>query len=201
MTQHEKAVTEKAVSTDAGPSVHTVAAQARILEVRAMREVIPNFIDSGTKADAQRIIATAMVPPEFVKLVATAIDLAPDLRRETVDPNRVRDLMDYADAYGPVADEFEAMAHFLRHSINVAKSEAGNEALLTYAMAKRLVRRPQMARLVPYVDDMSRVLGARARMARIRANARKQAAGAAEKKDGTHSTQPSPAPLTEPPKP
>ena len=189
-----------ALNTEAGPSAHTAAAQSRILEVRAMREIIPNFIDSGTKSDAQRIISSSAVPPEFIELVAMAIANEPDLRRETVDVNGVRDLMDYADAYGPVADEFEAMAHFLRHSINVARSTAGQEALSTYALAKHLVRRPEMASLVPYVADMSRALGARARMAKIRAAARK-AAGAAEKKDDAHSTAPSPTPLTEPPKP
>jgi hypothetical protein len=201
MSAEKTAVEVKAVSTEAGPSAHTAAAQSRILEVRAMREIIPNFIDSGTKTDAQRIISSSAVPPEFIEIVAAAIGNEPDLRRETVDTNRVRDLMDYAQAYGPVADEFEAMAHFLRHSINVARSTAGNEALSTYALAKHLVRRPAMARLVPYVADMSRALGARARMAKIRAAARKQAAGEAEKKDGTHSTGASPTPLTEPPKP
>jgi len=161
-------------------SVHTAAAQARILELRAMREAIPEFKIPDTKAEARRIVANASVPPEFVELAATAVTLSPDLRRETSAPNRVRDRMDYADAYSPLADEFEASAKFLRHSIRVARGEAGSDALATYALAKHVSRRPEQGELKVHVRDMERALGVRARLARGRA-ARKKAAA---KKDG-----------------
>jgi hypothetical protein len=172
--------TKEAASPPAEPSVHTVAAQARIQELRAMREAIPEFRIPDSKAEARRIVANASVPPEFVELAATAITLSPDLRRETSDPNRVRDRMDYADAYSPLADQFEAAAKFLRHSIRVARGEAGSDALATYALAKHVSRRPEQGELKLQVHDMERALGVRARLARGRA-ARKKAAA---KKDG-----------------
>jgi hypothetical protein len=71
--------------------------------------------------------------------------------------------MDYADAYDPVADELEAMAHFIRHSVRVARNEAGSSALTTYALAKRLAKRPETAALAPHVEDIRIALGTRAR--------------------------------------
>ena len=187
-------------STPAVPaSIHMETAQTRIDEIRAMRTVIPNFTVPGTKADEQRVHATASLPPEFVELAASAIANSGDLRRENTDPNRARDLLDYADAYGPVADELESTAHFLRHSIKVARSEAGSEALATYALAKVLVRRPAMGDLVPRVEDMRRALGVQARLAKGRAARRKAAAAAGEKKDGAVPA-PAPPPVTAPDK-
>jgi len=173
--------TKEAVSPPAEPSVHTTAAQARIQELRAMRDAIPEFRIPDSKTEARRIVANASVPPEFVELAATAITLSPDIRRETSDPNRVRDRMDYADAYSPLADEFEASAKFLRHSIRVARGEAGGDALATYALAKHVARRPEQGELKVHVRDMERALGVRARLAKGRA-ARKKAEAA--KKDG-----------------
>lgn len=187
-------------STPAEPvSIHMEAAQTRVQEIRAMRELIPNFT-SGTKAEEKRVIATASLPPEFVELAATATRTSADLRREATVPNRARNLLEYADAYSPVADELEAAAHILRHSIKVARSEAGSEALATYSLAKSLVRQPSMSDLVPHVEDMRRALGVQARLAKGRAARRKAAAG--EKKDGAAPlpTPPTP-PITAPDKP
>lgn len=191
MTTNQK---DKDISTAAAePSVHTVAAQARIQDVRAMRETIPEFAVPGSKAEATRIVRAASVPPEFVELAITALAHSPDLRRETSNPNRARDRMDYADAYSPLVDELEATAQFLRHSIRVARNEAGSDALATYALAKHLMTRPELGELVEYVADMRRALGVQARLAKGKA-ARRKAAAAAE-----HTGAPaSPAPPAKP---
>jgi hypothetical protein len=81
------------------------------------------------------------------------------VREERVPPAEIRDLVSYADAYSPVADELEALAQFVRHSVTVARNTAGSEALTTYSLAQRLAKMPQHAHLVPYVADMRRALG------------------------------------------
>jgi hypothetical protein len=81
------------------------------------------------------------------------------LERPSVTPDEVRDLMSYADAYGPLADEHEAMGQFLRSSINAARNMAASEALATYHSAKRLAKIPRYAGLAVYVADMRRALG------------------------------------------
>ena len=55
------------------------------------------------------------------------------------------------------------MAQFVRFSGAAAKAKAGIEALTTYALAQRLVRRPEHAALAPYVADMRRAFGKRAK--------------------------------------
>lgn len=80
------------------------------------------------------------------------------LERSSVTPDEIRELMSFAEAYGPLADEYEAMGQFLRHSINAARYAAGSEALATYNHAKRLAKMPRYAGLGVYVADMRRLL-------------------------------------------
>jgi hypothetical protein len=75
------------------------------------------------------------------------------------DLARDRDLTSYAEAYAPVADELEALAHFIRHSVATAKNKVGSSALTTYAVARVLAKRPETADLLPHVDDMAKALG------------------------------------------
>jgi hypothetical protein len=71
--------------------------------------------------------------------------------------------MNYSDAYDSLADELEAMASFVRHSVATARTEAGREALTTFALAQRLAKLPARADLAPHVADMRIALGKRVR--------------------------------------
>jgi hypothetical protein len=147
------------MSTDTS---HTQAAQARIDEIRAMRQKIPNFVFPASKSERRRLSRAASVPPEFVEATTVAVKNAPVLSRAgAVDADATRDLMAFADAYGPVADELDALAHFVRHSITAAKNKVGSDALTTYALTQRLAKRPETADLAPVADAMSRTLGRR----------------------------------------
>lgn len=160
--------TENAVSV--GSTSHTLDAQARVEELRAMRLTIPNFVFPTLKGGTRELTSAASVPPEFVELTMVAVRNSPALvRGGGAEEAGARDLMSYADAYGPVADELEALAHFVRHSIAAAKNKVGAEALTTYALARRLAKRPETADLAPYVADMSRALGLRRKMAKAAA--------------------------------
>ena len=148
-------------------SVHSDNAQARVEEIRAMRQQIPNFVMPTSKDELRKLSKAASVPQEFVELTAVAVKNSPLLvRGGGPDPDQTRDLMAYAEAYAPVADELEALAQFIRHSVITAKNRAGSDALTTYALARRLAKRPENAALVPHVEDMRRTLGARGRKAK-----------------------------------
>jgi len=141
-------------------SLHSDTAQARVEEIRAFRQQIPNFVIPAFKGERRKLAPAASVPPEFVERVAVAVRNSQALvRGGAPDPEQARDLMSYAEAYGPVADELEALAEFVRHSVTTAKNKAGSDALTTYALARRLAKRPEHAELVPHVDDMRRTLG------------------------------------------
>jgi len=149
--------TNSSVSLVAGS--HAESAQERVNELRRMRELIPRFTVPASTKETARLIRAASVSPEFVELTAVAVANQTALvRGDAVTPAEARDLISYADAYGPVADELEALAQFIRHSVKAARNRAGSEALTTYALAQRLSKRPEHADLVPYVADMRRAL-------------------------------------------
>ncbi len=139
---------------------HTDSAQARIEEIRAIVQKIPNIVIPTSARDGRRLVPTASVPKKFVELTAVAVrNSAPLVRPSGQDLAQDRDLASFAEAYPAVADELEAQAHFLRHSIAAAKSKVGSSALTTYAVARVLAKRPETADLLPHVEDMRKALG------------------------------------------
>jgi hypothetical protein len=129
--QNEVPVTTPATS-------HKAAAAAIIDEVRGLKDRIPHFVIPESRAARQRLGRVASLPPEFIDLASMATRNNEDLARGgNSGPDDTEDLNRYAEAYGPLADELEAMALFVRHSVRVAKNHAGSNALMTYAMARR----------------------------------------------------------------
>ena len=141
-------------------ATHSENAQARVEEIRAMRQKIPNFVFPTVKGEHRRLTNAASVPPELIELTAVAMkNSAALVRGESTGPDGLRDLLAYADAYAPLADELEALASFVRHSVASAKNKAGSEALTTYALTQRLAKRPETADLAPLAEAMRRALG------------------------------------------
>ncbi|HSY48518.1 MAG TPA: hypothetical protein VLC46_06895 [Thermoanaerobaculia bacterium] len=154
--------TQNVVPATPSPVSYRDAAQALMQQTRAMREQIPNLVIPLNKKEGRRLASGAAVPAEFVQLTAAAVsNSAPLGSAGGTDPAKARDLLSYADEFGPLADELEALAFFVRHSVTAARNEVGSDALTTYAMAKALAKRPATADLAPHVDDMSRALGRR----------------------------------------
>ena len=135
------------------------AALAIIDDVRGLKERVPNFVIPESKAASQKLARAASVPQQFVDLTELAIRNNEELTRGgNSGQDLIHDLSSYAGAFAPVADELEAMALFIRHSVRSARHKAGSEALTTYALAKRLARRPETADLAPHVVDMRNAL-------------------------------------------
>lgn len=165
--------------SDVQNNPHYAAAQERIQELRRMRELVPHFAIPASARDSKRLNNAASVPPQFVELTAVAMTHQNTLvRGDSIPPAEIRDLMSYGDAYAPLADELEALAQFIRHSVAAARHAAGTEALTTYALVRRLAKQPKNAGLAPYVTDMRRALG-RVRTSTPEERAKKAAAKAA----------------------
>ena len=181
--------TEVPVTTTPQPS-HLDEAIALIDDIRAMRQRVPNFVVPESKNAGRQLSPAASVPPQFVDLAALAIRNNEELTLGRDSGSvQMRDKMDFADAYDPVADELEALASFINHSVTKAKNKVGSGALNTYALAKRLAKQPETADLIPHVDDMSKALGRKGRKA-------KSQPAPAPATPVTDSTQPSPVTAT-----
>lgn len=157
------ATTEPAVMPD---DIYTAMAQERLLEHKRWQELLPRIVIPTTANGARSLSNAASVPPEFVELTNVALAKTTALVRvDGATPAQIRDLMRYADAHEPLADELEASAHFLRYSCAAARNAAGSEALTTYSLAQRLAKRPEYAHLRPHVADMRRALGRHRKLA------------------------------------
>ena len=157
---------------------HAQGAQQRVEELRRWREVIPHFVMPESPDESQRLSSAASVSPEFIELTNVAVANQPMLAlNDSLTPDDVRDLVSYADAYDPLADELEAVAQFVRHSVKAARNLAGTEALNRYANARRLAKQRKTGYLAPYVADMRRALG-RGRKASPEVLAQREAAKA-----------------------
>ena len=138
---------------------HTAAAKALVEKVRGLREEIPNFTIPTTRNANRRMNTVARVSPQFIELTAAAAENNAALARAgSSTPDAVRDLVSYAEAYTSVADELEALAGFVRHSVKAAKHKAGRYALTTYAVTRRLANEPETAELQPVATAMKREL-------------------------------------------
>ncbi|HXH38898.1 MAG TPA: hypothetical protein VNN08_09745 [Thermoanaerobaculia bacterium] len=136
------------------------AAAALIDEVRGLKTRIPNFEIPQAKGASRKLAKAASVPLAFINLTALAIRNNEELARGgNTDQQQMHDLASFAEAFAPLADELEAMALFVRHTVRAAANKAGSEALTTYALAQRLATRPETASLAPHVEDMRLALG------------------------------------------
>ena len=188
MSNEKVAVTETAnVETPAGESpvtqMYHQTAQAIVEQLRKMRETIPHFAVPTRKSTRRALAATASLPAEFVELTAVARTNHPGLvRGGAPTPAETRDLLSYGDAFRPVADELDALSQFVLFSIAAAKHKAGEEAMTTYTLARRLARSEEHGALAPHVADMRRALGLRgkrSKAARLAREEKRKAAAAA----------------------
>ena len=174
----------------ATPATNTAfdeTAGSLLANIRGMREQIPFFTIPETTDANRKLARAANVPPELVDLTGAALKTNPELlRKDGADPKMLRDLMTFASAYGPVADELEALAQFVRHSVTLAKNKAGYEALFVYSMLKRLANRKETAGFAPLVADMRRVIA----NSRAKAKAKPQQPQPVPMQDGPASADP-----------
>src|SRR5258708_26530541 len=97
---------ENEVPVTTTPQSYADSALARVEEIRAIREKIPNLVIPETKRDHARLTNAASVPRMFVELATIAVKSKPTLVRAAGQHlAQDDDLTSYTDAYGAVADE------------------------------------------------------------------------------------------------
>jgi len=186
--------TNKAV--DVTETSYRGAATEHLERLRSLRDTIPNFVTPTGVDPLNRLCQAAAVPPEFIELSVVVAKKAEALGVGGPDTNRMRDQLAYADAFGPVADEYDSIARLLRHSVVAARNNAGSAALMVYRTTQHLAKRPETAELAPNLADLSRLLGARARRTKARLNAAKQKEAVEKARAGASAEVTDPTPTT-----
>ena len=106
---------------------HSENAQALVGDLRAMRQKIPNFVFPTVKGERRRLTNAASVPAELIELTAVAMkNNAALVRGQSAGPEGLRDLLSYADAYAPLADELEGTG-LLRPPQRRVRAEQGGK--------------------------------------------------------------------------
>jgi hypothetical protein len=128
-----------------------------IAQVRAMRELIPDFTHLPVP-ERKSLAVVAGTDPEFVRasinsatdspIVEQAIGRTPEaLQQETVS----------AQAWTSLEDEVRGLLAGLVSGNLIRRNRIGEAALTAYAVARRLVRRKEHVNLVPHVETMKRL--------------------------------------------
>jgi hypothetical protein len=173
-------------------------ARAMMERIEAWRQEIPDFDLRIPAGNRRKLAAARLVPHDFVEQMSSAMEGDQMLTRGGTGSEQLHDLVLYALAYGPVADEMERLGKEMRHSVDTAKIKAGTEALITFGVAERLASLPGNEHLVPMLETMRKTLRT---VPRFRPN-RKAKKAPTETPSPTPVTPPSPAPVsTEPHKP
>ena len=137
----------------------TAAARSVIEKIRAVQESIPDF-QPATANSGRHLVPTATLPNTFIEAACAAVDASPELRSAVkVNPDEARESLAFSMAFEPAAEEAEALARGIRHTIAVRRARAGDAALHTYDVAKSLARRGDGANLTPHVTAMKHGLG------------------------------------------
>jgi hypothetical protein len=145
------------------PSPHAEAAKVILDKLRALRAEIPRFVPHDRGA-ARQLAQKAAVPDAALESASVVIQVSPRLEMASgTDAATLRDAFGYALAYEAVVQELHAFMRSMRHTIRVARAEAGASALDVYAIARRFSLQKDGAELRPHVEDMRRKLKKRTR--------------------------------------
>ena len=140
---------------------HLEAAQAVIQKIQEIRDSIPNLA-MLTPEERRKLSSSASLSHEFVQETVAATQNSSHLAVSgAMDAAQMRDLLAFADAWAPVVVQAESLTRFLTHTVAVAKSRSGSQALVTYSLAQRLAKKPETAYLRPMVEAMRQKLGKR----------------------------------------
>ena len=145
------------------PSPHAEAAKVILDKLRALRAEIPRFVPDNPDV-VRQLAQKAAVPDTVLESASVALQASPLLeQRSGADAATLRDAFGYALAYDAVVQELSAFMRSMRHTIRVARAEAGESALDVYKLAQILSVKKNGAELRPHVENMRRKLKRRTR--------------------------------------
>jgi hypothetical protein len=152
-TSTPQAAGDPAPAVPLSPEELAAVLLAKIDEFEAL---VPNF-QHHDKNDARRVSGIARFARELiVPTIATVTSFEPAAERNMFDVERSQMAMRRRDAFAPVIQRLSALTDGVQFTVNSDLAESGSQALNVYSWAKSYVRRPDAAKLHPYVSTMAR---------------------------------------------
>lgn len=145
-------VIETPVSNDTAAGEMLVQLRAIVQQIRGF-----GFLGKGTR---RQLTTSATLPDPFLLSLAVALDALPMLASASrITSAQLREVVDFSNAFTPVAAELQLIARGLEETIAARRAEAGQEALRTYSTAKSFNRPRDHEQFVPHLAEMKFNLG------------------------------------------
>lgn len=140
-------------------TAHDTAAASLLTQMRDMVQNIRGYGFTSLK-HRRRMSASTMVSTSFLLSAAVALDASEPLRRAAeATGDQIRDVVNFCNAYGPMADEVILRATGLQQTVQAQRDEAVRAALRAYRIARSFNSPSDRDVLVPTIADMKRTLG------------------------------------------
>jgi hypothetical protein len=129
---------------------------------RLIDEIIATIpdLESPHPLNSKDARAARTVSRDFLIRLIDATEELPDLEEfGFLHPEEAREVLQFIDAFRPIADRLEVLLKTLKHTMAARKAKIAIAAMNTYMMAKRYARKRQNAALSPHVENLRHALG------------------------------------------
>ena len=152
-TQNAQQTADAAAAPTTPPSPDAIVAQ-----LRAIRTMIPEYQQlPAPDRKAMQIVAKGN-STDFVQASINGVGASPVIQQALGQtPEVLRQDTAEAQSWSVVEDELRAMLNGMVAANLVRFHRIGTHALATYGLAKRLIRQPEHADLIPHVDLMKKL--------------------------------------------
>ena len=145
-------------AADPTPAPNTPSPAAIVAQLRAIREIIPDYQQLPVHGRRVLQIVAKGNNTDFVQASINGVGASPVIQQALGQtPEELRQDTADAQSWSVVEDELRAMLNGVVAANLVRFHRIGSSALATYGLAKRLVRQKAHADLLPHVDVMKKL--------------------------------------------
>lgn len=144
------------MSSVINPSINPVTPEEVVRQLRALRELIPDFVLLPA-SEVQLLTRAASVDIEFVHAAINAVGASENLRVALgSDAEVLRSETELTARWSQVLDEIDALRSGVIHALRVRRHRVGGKAFQVYQVSRHLARYGENADLLPHIEAMRR---------------------------------------------
>ena len=136
------------------PIETTLQPEELLLQLRALRERIPDFVQLS-RTEVRALARTSGVSPRMIDAAISSIGESDALKNALGrSAEELRQDVDFTARWSSVADELGAMFRGVNSALVVRRHRIGLTALQAYQISQQLVRQKEHAHLLPHIAAM-----------------------------------------------